>query len=67
MAVSKKIEHCVEMVCRKGCKLVWHDIATLEQGRSLPETHDLSLSEQQEVLQELKAIMAVYKGSCAVD
>jgi len=64
-AVSKRVEHCVEQVCRKGCRAVWADIDALEQGRHLEETRHLSGAEAHAVLQELKAIMAVYEGSCS--
>jgi len=33
----------------------------LETGEALPQTTHLNLAERQEVLKELKAIMAVYK------
>ena len=64
---SGKIEHCVELLCQKGCRLVWDDIAQLEQGAELPETEGLNSQERTEVLNELKSIMAVYEGSCQVD
>ncbi len=60
-----RIEQSVENVCKKGCKSVWADIDALEEGRRLPETAGLNEGERQAVLAELKAIMAVYEGTCA--
>jgi hypothetical protein len=66
---SPIVETCVERLCKKGCKAVWHDIAVLEEGDKLPETRKLSADENRAVLKELKALMSVYKhsGSCAAD
>ena len=67
--MKSRVEHCVERLCRKGCKAVWDDIAVLEEGQRLPETRRLSAEENRAVLRELKAIMAVYdrSGSCTTD
>ena len=59
------VELCVEKVCHKGCRAVWSDIDALEAGRKLPEVHGLTPLEIQAVVHELKAVMAVYEGSCA--
>lgn len=59
------VEQCVETLCRKGCRAVWTDIDALEAGESLPEVKGLSESEVRAVVGELKAVMAVYQGSCA--
>lgn len=61
----QRIEQSVENVCKKGCKSVWADIDALEEGRRLPETAGLTSTERQAVLAELKAVMAVYEGTCA--
>lgn len=65
MLNKRLIEQSVENLCRKGCKAVWADIDALEAGRRLPETAGLSAAERQRVIDELKAVMAVYEGSCA--
>jgi hypothetical protein len=65
MLNKRLIEQSVENLCRKGCKAVWADIGALEVGRRLPETAGLSSAERQAVIDELKAVMAVYEGSCA--
>ena len=59
------VEKSVEMLCGKGCRSVWADIDALEAGERLPEVEGLSSEERSMVIEELKAIMSVYKGSCA--
>lgn len=61
------VERCVEKLCQKGCRAVWSDIDALEAGESLPETVALSASEVDAVIQELKAVMSVYEGTCAAN
>lgn len=63
---SKRVEHSVEQLCQKGCQAVWKDIEALERGELLPETRGLSSAEVCVVVDELKAIMAVYEGTCSV-
>jgi len=69
--VSKKnrVDQCVEVMCQKGCKTLWADIEALENGATLPEVELFTASECEQVLVELKAIMAVYgnSGSCTPD
>ncbi len=59
-----KVVARVEAVCSKGCRQVRADIATLERGEDLPETWNLNPAERQELLAELRAIMAVYGDTC---
>lgn len=61
------VEQCVENLCQKGCRAVWSDIDALEAGDVLPETGGLSSTEVRAVLDELKAVMAVYEGACGAD
>lgn len=61
----RDVEKAVELICQKGCKSVWGDISTLEQGQSIPEADALSAGEISQVIDELKAIMAVYDGTCS--
>jgi hypothetical protein len=61
------LEVRVETICERGCRRVWDAIGTLEQGRDLPETADLSSAERAWVLTELKTVMAVYGERCRVD
>ena len=61
-----KLQQCVEALCGEGCKAVYRHIEQLESGGSLPQTEFLSYEEQQEVLAELKSIMAVYGSNCRI-
>ena len=62
---QRRVEKCVENLCRKGCRAVWSDIDALESGRTLPEVNGLSSHEVRAVISELRAVMAVYEGTCA--
>lgn len=67
-ALQKPIlEVRVETICERGCRLVWDAIEQLDRGEHLPETADLSPSERDWVLAELKSVMAVYGDRCRVD
>lgn len=59
-----KIDRSIEALCHRGCKEVTRIIGLLERNEPLPETDALDLSERGVVLQELKAIMAVYDRPC---
>lgn len=48
------------MLCSDGCRTVNDYIVQLESGEILPQIEQLTALERQEVLKELKAIMAVY-------
>ncbi len=63
------VDSCVEAMCQKGCKTLWADIEALQNGIALPEVESLSNLEREQVLVELKAIMAVYgnTGSCVAE
>jgi len=65
--LNHRVEHAVELLCHQGCRAVWGVIDALEHGRTLPETAGLDTAELRAVLNELKAIMAVYGDSCGVD
>lgn len=60
---TKSHQSVIEALCAKGCRQVWRDIAALEQGEVLAETRGLSAAELNQLLRELKDIMAVY-DSC---
>ncbi len=55
-----KLQQCVESLCGDGCQAVNGYIEQLERGGSVPQTEILSYEERQELLIELKSIMAVY-------
>jgi hypothetical protein len=61
------LEARVEAICARGCRQVHEDIARLEQGGELPETAGLNAGERARILDELKAVMAVYGDRCALD
>ena len=63
---NRSIESCIETICQKGCQQVRQDILLLEQGRHLPEISHLDTESRRYVLQELKAVMAIYGNSCRI-
>lgn len=62
---DNNIEKTVELICQKGCKAVWTDIAILEQGEMVEEATGLVATDIVVVVAELKSIMAVYDGTCS--
>ena len=60
MVHSPKLSHCIEVLCHQGCSAVRGYITRLEEGQSVPHAEDLSYSEKQVLLRELKTVMAVY-------
>ncbi|MFP3873151.1 MAG: hypothetical protein ACLFV1_01745 [Thiohalophilus sp.] len=50
----------LDHLCGQGCTAVREVIEQIESGDNVPELAGLNSSEQQRLLQELKAIMAVY-------
>ena len=57
------IQSIIESICERGCDRVNEVIYVLERGNSVDETRALDKSDQQRVLMELKAIMAVYDNN----
>jgi hypothetical protein len=57
------IQSIIESICGLGCGRVNEIIDALERGNSVDETRALDTSDQQRVLMELKAIMAVYDNN----
>jgi len=66
MAQTHSVDHCIELVCQKGCSSVWSDIEALEAGRAIPEAEGLDEGQRAAVLVELKSVMSVYEGTCSV-
>lgn len=60
------VDQAVEMLCLKGCKALWADIAFMENGGVPPELENLDHAQRERVLAEIKSIMAVYEGSCSL-
>jgi len=57
---SSKVNQCVEALCKCGCETVRATITNMEMGVELEQTHELDKHETTIVLNELKAIMAIY-------
>lgn len=54
------INDCIESLCKCGCQAVRATINAMERGLPTPQTEGLAPTEREHVLNELKAIMAVY-------
>ena len=54
------LQTTIESICEQGCAKVNEIITALESGDSIEETADLGDGEREQVLLELKEIMAVY-------
>lgn len=59
---SEKVNQCIEALCGAGCDAVRATIRSMEEGLAVTQTEGLSDEERRAVLNELKAIMAVYDG-----
>ncbi len=53
-------DHYIDLICQQGCDSVREVISTLEQGRDVDYLPRLEGEERQQLLVELKAVMAVY-------
>lgn len=58
---NEKLQHIIEQICTNGCDRVNEIIEQLEHNHCIDETSTLDKDESRIVLQELKAIMAVYE------
>ena len=58
-----QVQSSIESICALGCDRVNEIIDALERGDSIAELNALDKTDQQGVLNELKAIMAVYDRS----
>lgn len=56
----QQVSACVEALCQTGCDMVRATIQAMEEGLPVSQTQGLSNEEQHQVLEELRAIMAVY-------
>lgn len=69
MTGDPQVDHCIEVICQQGCRVVTQVIIEWEQQSKIPPAAVLLADAQQQiVLLELKAVMAVYSetGSCQV-
>lgn len=60
MVNSEQVSQCIEVFCQCGCDAVRATISAMESGAVVPQVETLSEEERGLVLQELKAVMAVY-------
>jgi len=65
MVDKLKVEECVESLCQNGCAAVHATITAMEHDLENVALTGLVPREREQVLRELKAIMAVY-GSCEI-
>ncbi len=59
---SETVLKCIDLLCSQGCREVTQSIQDLESEKAIGGTEHLTPKELQEVLVELKSIMAVYEG-----
>ena len=59
--LNHRLQSIVEGLCTDGCQAVSQYIADMEAGRMPQALQNLEPDEQQAVLAEIKAIMAVYE------
>ncbi len=60
MPDSEKYQLCLEAICNSGCDAVRATIDALEHDLEVPQTGELDEDQRRQILEELKAIMAVY-------
>lgn len=60
--IPSRLQATIESICALGCNRVNEIIDALESGEPVQETEELDQTDQQWVLIELKAIMAVYEA-----
>lgn len=56
----QQVNECVEALCLTGCDMVRATIKAMEEGLPVAQTDGLNADEKRKVLEELRAIMAVY-------
>ncbi len=57
---TKQVNQCVDALCQCGCDAVRATIEAMEIGADVPQVQTLDSKERELVLDELKAVMAVY-------
>ena len=57
---TKQVNQCVDALCQCGCDAVRATIEAIEVGAKVPQLQTLGSEEREVVLDELKAVMAVY-------
>jgi hypothetical protein len=57
---TTQVNQCIDALCQCGCDAVRATIEAMEAGADVPQVQTLSSEEREQVLDELKAVMAVY-------
>ena len=57
---TNQVNQCVDALCQCGCDAVRATIEAMEIGADIPQLQTLASEEREVVLDELKAVMAVY-------
>lgn len=57
---DQQVIQCIESLCECGCDAVRATISAMEASLPVAQTEGMDRQQQQQVLDELKAIMAVY-------
>ena len=57
---TEQVNQCVDALCQCGCDAVRATIEAMEVGGEVPQLQTLGSEEREVVLDELKAVMAVY-------
>ena len=60
MSEFKTSSECIELICEQGCTVVREVIVGLEKNNQIQELKHLNSDELQQVLVELKVVMAIY-------
>ncbi|HEY9149138.1 MAG TPA: hypothetical protein VIQ22_09000 [Gammaproteobacteria bacterium] len=57
---SEQVSQCIEVLCQCGCEAVRATISAMESGAVVPQVQSLTEEQRRMVLDELRAVMAVY-------
>ena len=60
-APADSVEEHVEHICEQGCRVVRKTIDDFDHGQQIADLQNLSNTERDRVMSELKDIMAVYE------
>jgi hypothetical protein len=63
-SLTVEVEQVIDAVCALGCNVVCAYITGLRNGEIRPEYSGLDADQRKRLLEELEAIMSVYKDGC---
>lgn len=71
-SLINQVDACVARICNLGCAMVYRTIERIEAGEEVAEVATVDDATRRAVLDELKAVMAVYDArdggaSCKVE